>query len=95
MALYIYVLLFIALAAIILLIRFLVIRQQHIPSDLFTEALRNENNEQFEEAVIHYENALIEIKKIRFNKGLKNKIEEKLKVLRTIIDYQKGLGYPR
>jgi hypothetical protein len=95
MALYIYFLLLIALSAIVFLIRFLVIRNQHIPDHLFTEALKNENNDQYEAAVANYEMALVEVKKVRFNKKLKAKIEEKIKVLRTVIDYQKGLGYPK
>jgi len=49
--------------------------------------LKDENSGNFEEAIITYENALIEVKKIKYNNTLKNKIVEKLKLLHTVIDY--------
>jgi hypothetical protein len=65
------------------------LRKKNIPAELFLEALRNENSGNFEEAVVTYENALNEVNKTRFHGGsLKTRITEKLKVLRTIIDYE-------
>jgi hypothetical protein len=85
---YYYFLLIIGLS-LILLVRFFILRKRNIPAEMFLEALRNENSGNFEEAVITYENALNEVKKIRFHdSSLKRRITEKLKVLRTIIDYE-------
>ena len=84
-----YFLLFSVLTVIILLIRAFILRKRNIPVELFTEALRNENSGHFEEAIINYENALNEEKKIRFHSSsLKNRITEKLKVLHTITEYK-------
>jgi hypothetical protein len=75
--------------SLILLIRFYILRKRNISAELFLEALRNENSGNFEEAIVTYENALNEVKKVRFPDGsLKKRITEKLKVLRTIIDYE-------
>jgi len=49
--------------------------------------LKDENNGNFEEAIITYENALIEVRKMKYNNTLKNKIVEKLKLLHTVINY--------
>jgi hypothetical protein len=78
---------------ITLLICFLVLRKKNIPVNLFVEALRNENNGYFEEAVITYETALNEVNKIRFHGTLKNKIIAKLKLLHTVIEYRNSQHY--
>ncbi len=87
MPFYYYLFLIIVLSFIILLIRFFVLRRKNIPAELLAEALQDENNGHFEAAVITYESALNEIKKIRFHNELKNKIIEKLKVLHTSIEF--------
>ena len=78
-------------------IRSLVLRKKSLPVTLYVEALRNENSGHFEEALATYENALIEAKKEKFQYGgsLKNKINEKLKVLHTIIEYKNSLHFVR
>jgi tetratricopeptide (TPR) repeat protein len=65
--------------------------KKNISVDLFNEALRNENNGQYEKAVANYESALNEVNKTRFHKTFKNKIIEKLKVLHTLIEYNNGV----
>jgi len=61
---------------------------KNLPADLFTEALRDENSGEFEKALTQYQSALDALTKSRFqNAGLKKKIEEKLKVLHTVIEY--------
>jgi hypothetical protein len=65
--------------------------KKNISIDLFNEALRNENNGLYEEAVANYENALNELNKTRFQSTFRNKIIEKLKVLHTLIDYNNGV----
>ncbi len=79
---------------LILLIRFLLWRRKSIPAELYTEALRNENKGDYQAAVENYETALLAVTKARFPNGkMKQKIAEKLKVLRTVIDYQKSFQY--
>ena len=91
MPLYYYFIIFIGLTFIILFFRSLVPPKRNIAVDLFNEGLRNENNGQYEEAVINYENALMEVKKTRFHSTFKNKIIEKLKLLHTLIEYNYGV----
>ncbi len=95
MPFYNYFFLLIMLSIIILLILFFVLRKKNISVELFVNALRNENNGHFEEAIITYETALNEVKKIRFHSTLKNKIIEKLKVLHTVIEYKNNLHFIR
>lgn len=65
------------------------------PANLFNEALRNENEGNFETAVIIYENALDRFKKSRLHSNLKNKTIKKLKVLYTITEYKSNLRFIR
>jgi hypothetical protein len=91
MPFYYYFFLFIVLSIIFLVFRSLFLRKRNISVDLFVEALRNENSEHFEEAVINYECALQEAGKLRFHRNLKNKIIGKLKVLHTFIEYKNNM----
>ena len=85
-----YVLFVIGFSGTILIIRSVVLKGNDNPVKLFAEALRKENNRQLEDAITTYENALNEVKKVRYHNSLKNKITEKLKVLHTNIDYRNG-----
>ena len=87
---YYYILLTIALVIVIIISRFLILKKKNTPVRLFSQALKNENNGHFEEAVVTYEYALTEVKKIRFHKELESKIIEKLKVLNMMIEYDKN-----
>jgi hypothetical protein len=95
MPFYNYFLLIIVLSLIILSVRFFVLRRENISLELYVEALRNENSGYFEVALINYEAALDEVKKIRFHSILKNRIIEKLKLLHTIIEYNNNLHLMR
>ena len=95
MPLYYYFFLFILLSIIFLVFRSLFLRKKNISVELFFKALRDENSGHFEEAVITYESALNEVKKIRFHSNLKNKIIAKLKVLHTYIEYKNDLLFIR
>jgi len=95
MPFYNYFFLLIVLSIIVLLIYFFVVRKKNIPVGLFVEGLRNENNGHFEAAIINYETALNEVRKIRFHGTLKNKIIEKLKLLHTVIEYENNLHFIR
>ena len=83
------------LSVVVLLIYFFVLRKKNIPVELFVEALRDENNGYFDEAVVTYEIALNEVNKIRFHSTLKNKIIAKLKLLHTVIEYKDNLHFIR
>ena len=92
MPLYFYFILFIGLSIIIVVVlRPLVYPKKNLSIDLFNEALRNENNGQYEEAVVNYESALNELNKTRFHSTFRNKIIEKLKLLHTLIEYNNGV----
>ena len=91
MTFYYYLFLFILLSIIFLVIRSLLLRKRNFSVELFAKALSNENNGNFEEAVINYECALREVKKIKFHNNLKYKIMEKIKVLHTIIEYKNNV----
>jgi hypothetical protein len=95
MPLYYFVYLIILLAAFFLLVRYIIQRKTSLPIQLFNKGLRTENSGNFDEAAISYENALNEVKKMRFHHSLKNKIIEKLKVLRTIKRYKKDQNFIR
>jgi hypothetical protein len=77
----------------ILLVRSFILRKRNIPVELFVEGLKNENSGHFEAAVITYETALDEIKKIRFHNDLKNTIIKKLKLLHAVIDYKNNFHF--
>ena len=87
---------FIMIALLIVsIISSLFLKKKNLPVELFVEGLKYENDGHFDEAIINYENALSEVKKNRFHNNLKNKIIQKLKVLHTIIEYKKNIGFTR
>jgi hypothetical protein len=92
---YYYLILAFALLIIILSVRFLILKKKNIPVRLFSQALKTENSGHLEEAVITYESALVEVDKIRFHSDLKKKIVQKLKVLNTMIEYDKNCHFTR
>lgn len=73
----------------------LFLKKKDLPVELFVEGLKYENDGHFDEAIINYENALSEVGKNRFHHDLKNKIIQKIKVLRTIIEYKKNIQFIR
>ncbi|MEO5945445.1 MAG: hypothetical protein ABIP79_01415 [Chitinophagaceae bacterium] len=85
-----YILLIIPLLIVIISGRLYFVRKRkrNIPVVLFVEALRNENDGHFKEAVFSYERALLEAKKNRSQKYLETRITEKLKILHSTINYE-------
>ena len=73
----------------------LFLKKKNLPVELFVEGLKYENDGQFDEAIINYENALSEVKKNRFHGNMENKIIQKIKVLHTIIEYKKNIRFTR
>jgi hypothetical protein len=64
-----------------------------MPARSFSAALQNENNGNYEEALSNYEIALVEVEKTNYNKTLRIKIIEKIKLLHTVIQYQRNVFY--
>jgi hypothetical protein len=83
------------LVFILFFIRSFIMRKGNLPVELFNEALKNENNGDFETAIGFYKSALDEADKSVFLTGLKYKIIAKLKVLHTAIDYQNSIRFIR
>ncbi len=76
---------FIMIVILIIFILGAILRsKKNLPLELFFQGLKLENNGQFEEAVMNYENALNEVKKTKTHIDLEKKINEKLRVLYTI-----------
>ena len=92
---YYYIYSAIVLSATILFTRFAIQKRKNISVRLFSEALKDENNGHLEEAVITYQNALDEVKKVRFHNRLETKIVAKLKVLNTVIAYTNNSHFTR
>jgi len=87
---------FIMIAILIVsIVSSLFLKKKDLPVELFVEGLKYENDGHFDQAIINYENALCEVKSNRFHRDLENKIVQKLKVLNTIIDYKKSMGFIR
>jgi hypothetical protein len=69
-------------------------KRKSLPVELFAEALRNENKGDYEAAIRQYETALAEESKSKFpSNSMQHKINDKLKVLRTVISYQENFQY--
>ena len=84
------------LIIIILAIRSYFLGRNNLSFKLFSEALRNENSGQFEEALIVYENALKVAGKTRHSGSkFRQAIIDKIKVLNTAIDYRNNLQFSR
>lgn len=86
---------FVLLMIITFFIRYFFLRKENVSVQLFINGLKEENNGQYEEAVINYESALYEIKKIKRHNQLKEKLIEKLSTLRTVIAYKNDFQYRR
>lgn len=95
MQVYYFIYLFILLVIFFLIARYFVLRKKSLALLYFIKAVKAENNGNYHEAVIDYENALTQVKKTRFHKFLEIKIIEKLKVLRTLKIYDNDQSFVR
>jgi hypothetical protein len=87
-----YSLLLIVPASIVfLIVRYFIRRNKERVESLFKTALKEENTGKFDAAIKQYELALQEAEKNGFNKSLQQLINEKLKVLHTITEYEKEM----
>jgi outer membrane protein assembly factor BamD (BamD/ComL family) len=65
-------------------------QKQNAHTELYSEGVRNENAGQYEQALHNYEDALNEIRKLRMSKRFGSKIVQRIKVMRTLINYEKA-----
>ncbi len=63
-------------------------RKKYSYTALYTEAVKNENNGLFKAALENYITVLAEIKKYRFNEKMEQQLIDKIKVLRSAIEYE-------
>jgi hypothetical protein len=59
-------------------------------TELYCEGVRNENDGQYNLALSNYEDALSEIRKLNMNDKFGEKIAERIKILRTTMDYERN-----
>lgn len=95
MLFYYYIYIVIAVLLIAVLLRYVVLGRKNSSVVLFLKARKNENAGDYAEAISNYEAALQEVNKIRFHKGLKSQIIDKLKILNSFIDYHQNLRMKR
>jgi hypothetical protein len=58
-------------------------------TELYREGVRNENNGRYITALQNYEDALLDIRKLKMTNKFGEKIAQRIKVLQTTIDYEK------
>ena len=86
-----YLLMIISCILVFVVIIFVVVahkRTRH--TQLYSEGMRHENAGDYDLAIHDYEDALNEIVKHKQDKEFANKIVQKIKILRTTIDYEKN-----
>jgi len=59
-------------------------------TELYKEGVRNENNGRYIIALQNYQDALSEVKKLRLDNKFGKKIAQRIKILQTLIDYEKN-----
>lgn len=85
-----YLLLFIIPLLSGILIILYVVYKKNSHTELYSEGLRNENNGCYTSALHNYEDALSEIRKLKLNNKFGVKIAQRIKILRTTIDYERN-----
>lgn len=85
-----YLLLFIASTLPALIIGFMRVPKREVHTTSYNEGLRNENDGHYDLALHNYETALRQIVKSRPGKKIIEKISHRIRILRTIIDYEKN-----
>jgi len=90
----IYLLLFVALVIIIIVLILIARYKKNSHTELYKEGVRNENDGQYVLALQNYEDALSEIRKLKGDNKFRDKISDRIKMLRTLIDYESQTGRP-
>lgn len=91
-----YLILFVGIVIIALAIVLVVLFSKNSHTELYSEGLRNENDGHYNMALQNYEDALREIRKLKLDNKFGEKITQRIKILRTTIDYEKNfhIGNP-
>ncbi|HLK27244.1 MAG TPA: hypothetical protein VKT28_01585 [Puia sp.] len=85
-----YVVLFIFFAALILAVILIAQYKKNSHTVLYKEGVHHENEGNYKLALQNFEDALMEIRKLKVDHKFGNKIEERIKMLRTLVDYEKS-----
>jgi len=83
-----YFLLFIAFVVLALVVILFILHKKNSHTELYSEGVRNENNGLYKLALHNYEDALNEIRKLNIDNKFRVKISQRIKILRTTIDYE-------
>jgi hypothetical protein len=59
-------------------------------TELYKEGVRNENEGRYSTALQNYEDALLEIRKLKMDNKFSEKIAQRIKILQTTIEYEKN-----
>ena len=63
-------------------------RKKYTYTDLYAEGVKNENDGAFKAALENYSKALAEVEKYKFHDDMKQQIVQKIKVLKSAIEYE-------
>ena len=83
-----YLLLFLILVVIALVVIVFILHKKNSHTELYSEGVRNENNGRYDLALHNYTEALEEIRKLNIDDSFRVKIAQRIKILRTTMDYE-------
>jgi hypothetical protein len=63
-------------------------RKKYTYTDLYAEGVKNENDGYYKAALENYSKALAEVEKYKFHEDMKQQIVQKIKVLKSAIEYE-------
>jgi hypothetical protein len=79
---------FIVLLILVFSVALLFRRKKYTYAELYAEGVKNENDGYFKAALENYNNALAEVEKYKFHEKMKQQLIEKIKVLKSAIEYE-------
>ena len=90
-----FLLVFSFLIIIISVIIFITFKKRNDHTELYSRGVRNENDGNYNLALRNYEDALKEVRKLKLEKKFGTKIAQRIKILRTTIDYENNFHIGR
>jgi uncharacterized membrane protein YqiK len=90
-----FLLIILALIILILVAVFFTLYKENSPTALYNEGVQNENEGRYNLAMQNYEDALREVRKLKRGKKFGIKIAQRIRILRTTIDYEKNFRIAR
>jgi hypothetical protein len=90
-----YIVIFIVLLAVAITVLLIAQYKKNSHTELYKEGVHNENEGNYKLALQNFEDALAEIRKLKVDNKFGDKIEERIKILHTIIDYEKSFQNSR